>query len=80
MGGASGRASGLLRSVEPLATRFETRTQIDFASTSPKEATSRVHTQTHLNAVARELDGRPRQTLGWMTPSQVFSEALAATG
>jgi IS30 family transposase len=39
-----------------------------------------MHSQAHLNAVARELNGRPRQTLGWMTPSEVFAEAVAATG
>jgi hypothetical protein len=29
-----------------------------------------------LNAVARQLNGHPRQTLGWMTPSQRLAEVL----
>ncbi len=35
-----------------------------------------VHSQARLNAVARELNGRPRQTLGWRTPSQKLAEVL----
>ena len=38
-----------------------------------------VYTQAQLNAVARELNGRPRQTLGWMKPSQVFGRSVALT-
>jgi IS30 family transposase len=42
--------------------------------------TSLAHiTQRRLDAVAAELNGRPRQTLGWMTPSQKFAEAVAMT-
>jgi len=37
-------------------------------------------TQTQLNAIARSLNGRPRQTLGWRSPSEAFSEAVAMTG
>jgi IS30 family transposase len=37
-------------------------------------------TQTQLNAIARSLNGRPRQTLGWKSPSEAFSEAVAMTG
>jgi IS30 family transposase len=37
-------------------------------------------TQRELDAIARSLNTRPRQTLGWMTPSQAFAEAVALTG
>ena len=33
-------------------------------------------TQAQLNAVARELNMRPRKTLGYKTPSIIFDEAL----
>ena len=33
-------------------------------------------TQAHLDAVADQLNGRPRQTLGWKTPSQALEQAL----
>ncbi|MDQ3028530.1 MAG: IS30 family transposase, partial [Actinomycetota bacterium] len=36
--------------------------------------------QAELDAVAAELNGRPRKTLGFLTPSQKFYEAVAATG
>jgi len=39
-----------------------------------------VHSVAHLNAVARELNNRPRQTLNWMKPSEVFSRAVASIG
>jgi transposase, IS30 family len=39
-----------------------------------------VYTQRDLNNIARELNERPRQTLGWMTPSQKFAELRAMTG
>jgi hypothetical protein len=32
--------------------------------------------QTALDAIAAELNGRPRQTLGFKTPSQALAEAL----
>jgi hypothetical protein len=33
-------------------------------------------TQAELDDIAAELNGRPRQTLGWMTPSQVLDRAM----
>jgi IS30 family transposase len=38
----------------------------------PKDADLSPYTAAELNAVARELNNRPRQTLGWMKPSEVF--------
>jgi transposase, IS30 family len=35
-----------------------------------------VHDQAHLDAVAVELNGRPRQTLGWMKPCEALAEVL----
>jgi transposase, IS30 family len=39
----------------------------------------RTISQADLDAVAAELNGRPRKTLGFMTPSEKFTEAVAAT-
>jgi IS30 family transposase len=36
-------------------------------------------TQAQLNAVALGLNGRPRQTLGWDTPSEAFARVVAIT-
>ncbi|MBO0732444.1 MAG: IS30 family transposase [Acidimicrobiaceae bacterium] len=35
--------------------------------------------QGDLNKIARSLNTRPRQTLGWMTPSEAFAKAVALT-
>jgi len=46
----------------------------------PRSADFSKVTQTQLNAIARSLNGRPRKTLGWMSPSEAFNEAVAMTG
>ena len=45
----------------------------------PKRSDLRPHTQDDLDAVAAELNGRPRQTLGWKSPSRALDEAVAMT-
>jgi transposase, IS30 family len=45
----------------------------------PKSSDLSQATQRELDAIARSLNGRPRQTLGWMTPSQAFAKAVAMT-
>jgi len=42
----------------------------------PKRSDLRPHTQNHLDTVAAELNDRPRQTLGWKSPSQALDQAL----
>jgi IS30 family transposase len=42
----------------------------------PKRSDLAPFSQADLDAVAAELNGRPRQTLGWMTPSQALDRAL----
>jgi transposase, IS30 family len=43
----------------------------------PKSSDLSQASQRELDAIARSLNTRPRQTLGWMTPSQAFAEAVA---
>ena len=46
----------------------------------PKSSDLSQCTQRELDAIARSLNTRPRQTLGWMTPSKAFANAVAMTG
>jgi transposase, IS30 family len=43
----------------------------------PKGTSLAAVTQEELDAVAAELNGRPRQTLNWRSPSEKFDEAVA---
>ncbi len=44
----------------------------------PKGTDLSAHGKEHLEAVAAELNARPRKTLGWRTPAQALGEMLAA--
>jgi IS30 family transposase len=44
----------------------------------PKGTNLAVHDKQHLDAVAAQLNARPRKTLGWRTPAQALDEALSA--
>ena len=38
------------------------------------------YSQLRLNAIARQLNERPRKTFGFQTPAERFSECVAVTG
>jgi transposase, IS30 family len=43
----------------------------------PKGTDLSVHSREHLDAVAAQMNARPRKTLGWKTPAQAMDEVLA---
>jgi IS30 family transposase len=45
----------------------------------PKRSDLNRFTQQQLDTIAAELNGRPRQTLGWMTPAERLAEVLTQT-
>jgi len=45
----------------------------------PKGIDISSYSQSQLNAIARQLNQRPRKTLGFHTPAQMFNERVALT-
>ena len=46
----------------------------------PKGVDISNYSQAKLNAIARQLNQRPRKTLGFRTPAEMFSQTVASTG
>jgi IS30 family transposase len=46
----------------------------------PKGINLSGYSQVQLNAIAKQLNERPRKTLGFNTPAEMFSECVALTG
>jgi transposase, IS30 family len=46
----------------------------------PKGTDLSIHTQPELDAVADELNDRPRETLGWLKPTEVLNKLLIEAG
>ena len=59
-----------------MATGIERKHQRTVRQYFPKGTDLSIVTQADLDQAAYTLNTRPRQTLGWMTPSQKLAEAL----
>ena len=46
----------------------------------PKGTNISIYSQAQLNAVARRLNERPRKTLGFQTPADIFNQSVASIG
>lgn len=46
----------------------------------PKGTDLRAHSPADLHEIERKMNGRPRETLGWLKPREKLAELIAATG
>ena len=69
----------LLRPVEPWQRGTSENTNGLLRQYFPKGDDLARYDQAHLDRVADELNGRPRQTLKWMKPSEAFDQLIATT-
>jgi len=64
----------------PFATRQQREHKRPAQQYLPKGIDISGYSQAKLNAVARQLNERPRKTLGFQTPAERFSQTVALTG
>ena len=77
---AGDRCRGLLlRSAKSLAARLEREHQRSAAPVLPQGHQPCVHSQERLDEIARQLNQRPRKTLGFETPAERFEACVAMT-
>lgn len=63
----------------PLVTRSRPQKRV-LGQYFPKGTDLSVHSQAQLDAVARELNERPRKTLNYHSPAEKFAKCVAAIG
>ena len=69
-----------LRSALTLATGYPREHQRLLRQYFPKGTDLSGYAQAELDAVADELNNRPRQTLNWKKPTEVFNQFLVEAG
>ena len=62
---------------QPLAARQQQNTTGVLRRYFPRRTDLGGVSQEELDAVAARLNGRPRKTLGWMTPAERFAQLVA---
>jgi hypothetical protein len=65
-----------LQTAEPVAARHQREHQPAATAVPPKGADLRTFSQADLDAIAHELNRRPRKTHGYRTPAEVYADLL----
>jgi hypothetical protein len=68
----------LLRSARSFAARLERNTNGLLRQDLPKGSALPKHTAADLKRIQRSLNDRPRKTLGYMTPSEAYTQVVCS--